>query len=1061
MTNRHRELEEKWNNSNRKEKKKWTKDLRPPVVIRKGTPNLIINSKREKKLDVVIVSVNYNDFLAVSLQHNVEIFDNITIVTSESDILCQKICEKFGVNCVVTNIMYEDNSEFNKGKAINYGIKSLNNPDFILLLDADIIVRGKLDLENLNENILYTSPRYICKSYNQLNEVISNGKILDDNFQFEGDKGIGFFQLFNINHQSIDKDKVYPETSTDASWDDLIFRDKFPNREVISNKVIHLGDPYVNWKGRKSNRFLNDEEITNILNKTDKKFDINKYFDKIYCLNLDRRKDRWDKVSKEFSRLSINIERFSAIDGDNIPDSHLTFLNTKLDEKSASDSGDIENKYALGCLLSHLEIIKDAKLNGYKKILVFEDDVILSKDFIQEVRIIKKFDWKLFYLGASQFSWNEIEIRDGFYKCNKTLGTFAYAVDSSIYDELIKSFLEKDKSVDNVLSRIQSKYNKNCFTIYPNIVISNVENSDIREEKNISAYAESMRWNLDMFDRKIRVLLVPDVENWAFDNIAKSIVKYNPYSDLIEYEILYATNLYNETKINYENYDLIYVFFEAERMVEDSYKIIRGCYSSFWEEDRRFSPEVISSYFSKCRASVFANSYLKQKISKHLPKDFPTLILPDSSDDELFYPIEGIRKKEFTAIFVGNTKRKVKKFDDIKDICEKSGVKLIVCENIKNSELVNYYNQADICINFSLSEGGPQTFIESALCEVPMLIRKDNELSKIIPCFTGESKEEFIDILNNLKRNRKLCKKRGKEARKVALEGFTYRKTSQSFGKFVLELSGSKINQSDKFLDDLTVFVISFGENPNYLDCKNSLENQTVKFHIKEIKDISPMSKAFQKMIDNCKTKYYIQVDEDMILHSDAIEKIYNSLISSEENISTVAHMLRDVHLDFNLYGIKAYKHEVLKKYPYNLKIISCEVEQINRLQSDGYETIMVEEVVGYHSPKWTPELIFERYFDLMEKWKKFNYHWMSELPSKLMHIYQNDPSELNLYAMMGAMCSISSDEPIRDREKNFSIKDKNFQKIKKMIEVKNFNHIINRESKSSSVLNKDQMFGK
>ena len=267
MTNRHRELEEKWNNSNRKEKKKWTKDLRPPVVIRKGTPNLIINSKREKKLDVVIVSVNYNDFLAVSLQHNIEIFDNITVVTSESDILCQKICEKFGVNCLATNLMYDNESDFNKGKAINYGINSISDPDFILLLDADIIVRGNIDIENLNEELLYTSSRYICKSYTQLNDVISNGKILDESFTHEGDKGIGFFQLFHINHNSIDRDKVYPETSTDASWDDLIFRDKFPKREIIKNTIIHLGDPYTNWKGRKSNRFLKDEEIINILTK--------------------------------------------------------------------------------------------------------------------------------------------------------------------------------------------------------------------------------------------------------------------------------------------------------------------------------------------------------------------------------------------------------------------------------------------------------------------------------------------------------------------------------------------------------------------------------------------------------------------------------------------------------------------------------------------------------------------------------------------------------------------------------------------------------------------------
>jgi hypothetical protein len=267
MINRHKELEEKSKNSNRKEKKKWTKNLNPSVFIKKGTPNLEVNNIREKKLDVIIVSVNYNDFLAVSLQHNIEIFDNITVVTSESDILCQKICEKFGVNCLATNLMYDNESDFNKGKAINYGINSISDPDFILLLDADIIVRGNIDIENLNEELLYTSSRYICKSYTQLNDVISNGKILDESFTHEGDKGIGFFQLFHINHNSIDRDKVYPETSTDASWDDLIFRDKFPKREIIKNTIIHLGDPYTNWKGRKSNRFLKDEEIINILTK--------------------------------------------------------------------------------------------------------------------------------------------------------------------------------------------------------------------------------------------------------------------------------------------------------------------------------------------------------------------------------------------------------------------------------------------------------------------------------------------------------------------------------------------------------------------------------------------------------------------------------------------------------------------------------------------------------------------------------------------------------------------------------------------------------------------------
>jgi len=138
-------------------------------------------------------------------------------------------------------------------------------------------------------------------------------------------------------------------------------------------------------------------------------------------------------------------------------------------------------------------------------------------------------------------------------------------------------------------------------------------------------------------------------------------------------------------------------------------------------------------------------------------------------------------------------------------------------------------------------------------------------------------------------------------------------------------------------------------------------------------------------------------------------------------------------------------------RYPYNLEIISCEVEQMTRLQNDGFETLMYSEVVGYHSPKWTEQLIYERYFDLMEKWKVFKYDWLSELPAKLMEIFKLDPSNINLFALMGAMTSISNESPIRNREKNFLIKDKNFERIEKMVISKEEFKFIRNDKKSNN----------
>lgn len=437
------------------------------------------------KIDVIIVSVDYNDFLSITLESTSKLF-NVTVVTSSNDEECQELCKRYNVNCVITERMYENGAMFNKGKAINEGIKSLKNPEWILLLDADIYVKSDfLDIlkrTDMRSQSLLVCKRLLIEDY----DSFVRWKSGEDVGRMERAKGFGYFQMFNIN--KFRSDTIFPENSNDASFSDLEFRDKFNKNEIeINTHVIHLGRTCQNWEGRKTDKFVEEE------------FDINQYFDKIYCLNLDRRTDRWKKSSKEFSKFSIKAERWSATDGKKLNKKEISLLENNTDERILSDIGRIENKFALACLLSHLEIIKDAKSNNYKKILIFEDDIIISNKFIEEVSKIKKLEWKLLYLGASQFLWGGIEIKNGYYNCNKTLGTFAYAVESSIYDDLINIFEKRNKSVDNFLSLIQSKYKNQCITLYPNIIISDVGDSEIRESKNMEDYSKIMRWNLEDF----------------------------------------------------------------------------------------------------------------------------------------------------------------------------------------------------------------------------------------------------------------------------------------------------------------------------------------------------------------------------------------------------------------------------------------------------------------------------------------------------------------------------------------------------------------------------------
>ena len=117
-------------------------------------------------------------------------------------------------------------------------------------------------------------------------------------------------------------------------------------------------------------------------------------FDRIYLINLERRKDRLDKWFSDngtfVSGLS-NLEIFKAIDGKELP-YHALWEN---------------NMGFLGCLESHLSILKDVTEKGYQKVLIFEDDFIFDENF--EYLFKKGWNtlppnWDMLYLYAGDYT---------------------------------------------------------------------------------------------------------------------------------------------------------------------------------------------------------------------------------------------------------------------------------------------------------------------------------------------------------------------------------------------------------------------------------------------------------------------------------------------------------------------------------------------------------------------------------------------------------------------------------------------------------------------------------
>jgi len=250
-----------------KSRVKWKPKVEEPKVLKMSTQTIINNTINQtihrNKIDVIITSVNYNDFLILSLENNTKYFENITVVTSNDDKICQDICENYGVKCITTDVFYEDGFKFNKGKAINVGIESIINPEFILLLDADIIVTNKIELTNLEPDTLYTSDRWICYNHFQYERWRKGETQVNNLPKYERDNGYGFFQLFNFNN-SIGINR-YNDEIENSSHPDLKFSSHFPKKQTIDVDIIHLGYVKKNWDGRKSEKFLTDEQFSEML----------------------------------------------------------------------------------------------------------------------------------------------------------------------------------------------------------------------------------------------------------------------------------------------------------------------------------------------------------------------------------------------------------------------------------------------------------------------------------------------------------------------------------------------------------------------------------------------------------------------------------------------------------------------------------------------------------------------------------------------------------------------------------------------------------------------------
>jgi GR25 family glycosyltransferase involved in LPS biosynthesis len=194
---------------------------------------------------------------------------------------------------------------------------------------------------------------------------------------------------------------------------------------------------------------------------------LNDYFDKIYCINLDDRKDRWESCQTKFNNYKLNVERISAIKGSDL----------NLDWPPEIKEG------AVGCSLSHLFAMKMAKHLNLNNYLVLEDDIEFDENFNEKFSEIYNNqvpnNWDMLYLGGQHFhGMNLQQIAENVFKCEYTLTTHSFAVKNTVYDLFIDKLIDITKPCD--VHFAQSHRTINAYVIVPHLTWQGESYSDVQ-----------------------------------------------------------------------------------------------------------------------------------------------------------------------------------------------------------------------------------------------------------------------------------------------------------------------------------------------------------------------------------------------------------------------------------------------------------------------------------------------------------------------------------------------------------------------------------------------------
>ncbi|MEO8601773.1 MAG: glycosyltransferase [bacterium] len=472
------------------------------------------------------------------------------------------------------------------------------------------------------------------------------------------------------------------------------------------------------------------------------------------------------------------------------------------------------------------------------------------------------------------------------------------------------------------------------------------------------------------------VRIIYDVDGWAYHHEARALQKYAPADFSVAIAPLHDPDGSDaDAALGADPVDLVFLLREfatpaiaaALQRRQWQHKLVVGWSCGF---PRRLD------FFHAVRAAADAWIFNNRECWEHSGRLPRTHVLANGVDLETFAVTRPMAQRAPRVLWVGSERyRQLKGYDDLilplQDRLRARGIAseaMLVDSYGPNKrtpqEMAAWYNDGTVLVCASASEGTPNPGLEAAACGCTLVSTRVGNMPELIrDGVNGYLVERSLDALEaGVVR---ACAEHPRLAAQMQSDIRAWHWAARS-GEFFALFRTILADRDDApaprrdLSDAVTVFVTTAGASPSAA-CLAHLREQDCRFTLRVIDHVAPPRGAPQQMLRDCRTPYYVHVDDNTLLHPHAVRTLYETIAAAPPNVAIYAAELYDLHLQRGISGVRIFRHDVVRHYSVQ-SMQAFDVDQALRLEADGYRllrqpaglTPAAAHALGVHCPQAT-----------------------------------------------------------------------------------------------------------